>query len=91
VEETENEQNEVAEPTRIAGEHQSASTNPNAASSSFLAKLNEAKARRGETSRLALTRTPEGSRLVSEFVGVAVRPEESGPSRLTGDTEMGGT
>jgi hypothetical protein len=88
----ENEQNGLSAPTHTTtGGDQSASTHLNTASTSFLAKLNEAKAKRGEHSRLALARTPDGSRLVSEPAAVAMRREENGPSRPTNDVQMGGT
>jgi hypothetical protein len=58
---------------------------------SFLARLNEAKARRGESSRLALAETSDGSRLVSEVADVPAPPGENGISQSPGDVPMGGT
>ncbi|KAJ4346566.1 uncharacterized protein N0V89_010497 [Didymosphaeria variabile] len=54
------------------------------ASSSFLGQINAVKARRGEASRLVLSTTPDGSRLVAA--------RESAPSAETADedTAMGG-
>jgi hypothetical protein len=89
VEGTEIEQNGPSTPTHTtAGGDSSTSTILNTASTSFLARLNEAKARRGESSRLALSRTPDGSRLVSEPVGITSRSDGTGSS---GDIQMGGT
>jgi hypothetical protein len=64
---------------------------PIPASATFLARLNEAKARRGEASRLAVTQTPNGSRLVSEPIDLAVRPGPGDPTHSTDDVDMGGT
>jgi hypothetical protein len=61
------------------------------ASTDFLAKLNEAKARRGETSRLTVARTSDGSCLVSEPVNVSAQTGPDGLSNSTGDVAMGGT
>lgn len=54
------------------------------APSSFLDRLNEAKAKRGETSRLALSATANGSRLVAV-------PKENAIGGEGEDTVMGGT
>jgi hypothetical protein len=68
-----------------------ASSSAMPASTDFLAKLNAAKFRRGETSRLTVARTPEGSCLVSEPVNVAAQTGPDGLSQSTGDVAMGGT
>ncbi|EAT82983.1 hypothetical protein HBH56_004050 [Parastagonospora nodorum] len=57
-------------------------------SPNFLARLNEAKARRGEASRLVVTHTSDGSRLVSKPIDLPARDNHSNP---TGDVTMGGT
>lgn len=61
------------------------------ASTDFLARLNEAKARRGEASRLTIAHTPDGSRLVSEPIDVTARTGQAGHPHSTGDVAMGGT
>lgn len=53
---------------------------------SFLARLNQAKARRGDSTRLAVSKSGETSRLVSEAAPLATEAER-GP----GDVEMSGT
>ncbi|KAJ4303741.1 hypothetical protein N0V90_002642 [Kalmusia sp. IMI 367209] len=53
--------------------------------SSFLGRLNAAKAKRGESSRLALSSTPDGSRLIATKEGAT----SSGTAEE--DTVMGGT
>lgn len=60
------------------------------APTSFLAKLNEAKAQRGEKSRLAISKTRDGCSLVIEGVeepSAAIQ----GVEELSNDTPMGGT
>lgn len=57
----------------------------------FLSRLNEAKAKRGETTRLAVTQTPEGSRLVSELITTAFQTENDGSSLQTEDVPMSRT
>ncbi|KAF2032097.1 hypothetical protein EK21DRAFT_61652 [Setomelanomma holmii] len=59
-------------------------------STGFLARLNEAKARRGDSSLLVVAQTPEGTRLVSAPMPVAVRPNES-DQQLSQDIIMSGT
>jgi hypothetical protein len=66
-------------------------TNAPLGSSSFLARLNEVKARRGEASRLALTQTPGSSRLVSQATDVAAQSGEDAPSQSMSDIPMTGT
>ncbi|KAH7064261.1 hypothetical protein BKA63DRAFT_169447 [Paraphoma chrysanthemicola] len=60
-------------------------------SKTFLARLNEVKARRGEKSQLVVTQTPEGSRLVSAPMEIADRPTDAGASRQLEDVTMSGT
>lgn len=92
VDDAEKSQNAAVKPSSAAAEEQQpASVGPRLEPTDFLAKLNEAKARRGETTRLAVTQTPDGSRLVSETVDDAARPREDGSLRTTGDVPMGGT
>jgi hypothetical protein len=67
------------------------STNSPSAPSSFIARLNEAKARRGETTRLAVVHTLDGSRLVSELVNGPAQSGENGILQAIGDTAMGDT
>ncbi|OAK94008.1 hypothetical protein IQ06DRAFT_235080 [Phaeosphaeriaceae sp. SRC1lsM3a] len=64
---------------------------PSATSASFLARLNEVKAKRGENSRLSATRTSDGSRLVTEYVDTNMPSEEVASSPKIGDVAMGGT
>ncbi|KAL5115428.1 hypothetical protein ACEQ8H_006649 [Pleosporales sp. CAS-2024a] len=59
-------------------------------SKAFLARLNEAKARRGESSRLIVTQTPDGSRLISEHIPTA-RPGQNVHLQSADDVVMGGT
>jgi hypothetical protein len=73
------------------GDQQSASTDPRPVSTNFITRLNEVKARRGETTRLAVTHTLEGSRLVSEPANEPVRSGETGLPPAAGDFPMGGT
>ncbi|KAI4961103.1 hypothetical protein J4E86_000128 [Alternaria arbusti] len=61
------------------------------ASSSFLARLNEAKAKRGEKSRLAISKTSEGSRLVAEKATTGSVNAKTGASQTHGDSVIGGT
>jgi hypothetical protein len=61
---------------------QPASETPQAPVNSFLDKLNRLKAKRGETSRLAVSKSSDGSRLVAT---------EAGNSRSGEDVEMTGT
>jgi hypothetical protein len=82
------EKNQDAPIATAAGDQLPTTTNPGAGPTSFLARLNEAKARRGEASRLALTQTPDGSRLVSEATDVAARSGEDGPLQPMGDVSM---
>ncbi|KAF1919350.1 hypothetical protein BDU57DRAFT_441267 [Ampelomyces quisqualis] len=65
-------------------------TNAGAAPTDFLARLNEAKARRGETTRLAVRQTQEGSQLVSELITTAARTGNDCSSQQTEDVTMGG-
>jgi len=85
-----------------AGQDQNASNTPSSAvapntqsaptnSRNFLARLNEAKARRGEASRLAVTQTSDGSRLVSRPIDLADQSARHNHSNSTGDVTMSGT
>jgi hypothetical protein len=84
------EDNQDALIAAAAGDQPSTTTNADSGPNSFLARLNEAKARRGEASRLTLTQTADGSRLVSEAVDVAAQSGE-GPSQSMGDVSMAET
>ncbi|KAF2821762.1 hypothetical protein CC86DRAFT_373549 [Ophiobolus disseminans] len=66
------------------------STIPQAGPTSFLARLNEAKARRGESSRLVVNQASSG-RLVSEYVELPPRTENEEQVQANGDVSMGGT
>lgn len=59
------------------------------ASTNFLARLNEVKARRGETSQLALSKTSDGPRLVAEKADIAkgTASQESGDANLLAGIE----
>jgi hypothetical protein len=61
------------------------------APSNFLARLNEAKAKRGEKSRLTIAKTSEGSRLVAEKATTGSAGADTGASQTHGDSAMGGT
>jgi hypothetical protein len=61
------------------------------APSNFLARLNEAKAKRGEKSRLTIAKTSEGSRLVAEKATISAAGTDTGTSQAHGDSAMGGT
>ena len=78
-------------PSQATADHQCASTGPQPTPTNFLAKLNEAKVRRGDASRLTVTRTPAGSRLVSEPVNLLAGSGVDGPSQPSGDISMSGT
>ncbi|CBX95935.1 hypothetical protein IAQ61_004758 [Plenodomus lingam] len=60
------------------------------ASTSFLAKLNLAKEKRGEKTRLTISNTSEGKRLVPKLVSDEPRAASDG-SKGSGNTTMGGT
>ena len=74
-----------------AAEQQSITEPVHPAPPSFLARLNQAKAKRGETSSLAISKTPTGSRLISKEVGENRDPANADLSQPPGDTTMGGT
>jgi len=76
-------------PSEAAAGHPPTSTQ--SAPTNFLARLNEAKARRGETSRLTVNRTGEGPRLLSESVELPTRSGEDEQAQANGDVPMGGT
>ncbi|KAJ4404982.1 hypothetical protein N0V91_005525 [Didymella pomorum] len=57
---------------------------------SFLAKLNAAKAKRGDSTRLAIARSGDGSRLVSEVAGASPHADVA-VAEGRDDVEMGGT
>lgn len=61
-----------------------------AAPTSFLAKFNAAKAKRGDLTRLAISKSEQGSRLVSEAATAAPCAGEA-VAEERGDVEMGGT
>ncbi|KAL1799575.1 hypothetical protein ACET3X_003612 [Alternaria dauci] len=67
------------------------SNNGASATSNFLARLNEAKAKRGDKSRLAIAKTSEGSHLVAEKAVVGPAGGTSSMSQTQGDLPMGGT
>ncbi len=54
----------------------------------FLAKLNEAKAKRGEKTRLVISKTSDGSRVVSENVVKRSGPQNGAPSSRTNGIAM---
>ena len=58
-------QNPTPVNSNVAGEQQSTSGEARSALPSFLARLNEVKAKKGEKARLAIAKTSEGSRLVA--------------------------
>jgi hypothetical protein len=72
--------------TEAAQESAATSTPP---PTSFLAKLNAAKAKRGDSTRLAISRSSDGSRLVSEVAAVPRAAETV--VEESGDVEMDGT
>jgi hypothetical protein len=74
-----------------AEEQQIPSEEAHPAPKSFLARLNEAKAKKGEKSRLAVSKTPDGSRLVAEKAVASPRAANRGSLQIPGDTVMGGT
>ncbi|KAF3036561.1 hypothetical protein E8E12_005266 [Didymella heteroderae] len=69
---------------------QESATTSTPSPTSFLAKLNAAKAKRGDSTRLAIARSEDGSRLVSEVARAAPHPGEV-VAEEHGDVEMGGT
>ncbi|KAF1925770.1 uncharacterized protein M421DRAFT_7543 [Didymella exigua CBS 183.55] len=76
---------EAAQPEVIAQDLAATLTPP---PTSFLARLNAAKAKRGDSMRLAISKSEDGSRLVSEVAGADAVPSAASGS---GDVEMGGT
>ncbi|KAF1840267.1 uncharacterized protein K460DRAFT_359970 [Cucurbitaria berberidis CBS 394.84] len=72
-------------------EQQSTPEQAQPAPMSFLERLNQVKAKRGETSRLAVSNTPNGSHLISEEAGEDNRPANRSASQSPGDTAMLGT
>jgi hypothetical protein len=78
--------------TESSGATQSITQDARPAPTSFLEKLNQAKAKKGEKSRLVIAETTEGSRLVAEKASnVSTAAIAAGSSRAQGDTTMGGT
>jgi hypothetical protein len=75
------------------GAQQSTTQDARPTPTSFLEKLNQAKAKRGEKSRLVIAETSEGSRLVAEKApnGSSAAAATAGSSRPQGDTTMSGT
>jgi hypothetical protein len=71
----------------VPQEQQATASTLQPTSTGFLSRLNQAKARRGEASRLVVTRASGGSRLVSEHVDTGRYAGEGEPD----DTLMGGT
>jgi hypothetical protein len=57
---------------------------------SFLARLNQAKAKRGDSTRLAISKSANGTRLVSEAAGAAPVATQD-PTQNGSDVAMGGT
>jgi|TARA_R110002003_G_scaffold94_3_gene7194 hypothetical protein len=78
-------------PAHSASGIQTPKEGPQPADASFLARLNEVKARKGETSRLMVARTPEGSRLVSAPMDATVASHDGNLSRPSEDVTMSGT
>lgn len=78
-------------PSQAAGGNPPTPTVPKPASTNFLARLNEAKAKRGEPSRLIVNRHGAGLRLVSEFVELPIRSENGRHPQGNGDVSMSGT
>jgi hypothetical protein len=74
-----------------AGHQQSTTEEAGPTPANFLARLNEAKAKRGEKSRLVISKTSEGSRLVAEKAIDGSVATNGGSSQTPGDTVMGGT
>lgn len=64
---------------------------PPANRTDFLARLNEAKRRRGETSRLVPAHTSEGIRLIAEDSSTTFLPQEDYPSQSINDITKGDT
>lgn len=70
----------------VSTEGQPASEQMQPPQTSFLARLNQAKVKRGDTSRLTISRTPDGSRLIVDAIqgnATSAAPQ--------GDMAMGGT
>lgn len=65
--------------------------NTRPAPTSFLARLNQAKIKRGDASLLAISQTSDGSRLVSERVEAETSSENGSSPQSGGDVVMGGT
>lgn len=85
-------QDVYVEPSQAVSENvQSSSQHVRPASTSFLARLNQAKAKRGDVSRLAIARSSDATRLVSEDVGEERTRVSDPSSQPLGDTAMGGT
>lgn len=82
-----NTQNPAAAHADVAREQNSTSGDARPAPPSFLTRLNEAKAKKGEKARLVIAETSEGSRLVAEKANTANGASTQSP----GDTVMGGT
>lgn len=78
-----------------AAMEQGATTSTIPSSSEFLSRLNEAKLRRGERTRLLATQTPEGIRLSTEMVAAILPtvPPRAPEQEVAGDNDvsMGGT
>ena len=73
--------------SNMAEEQQPTSGEARSAPPSFLARLNEAKAKKGEKARLVIAKTSEGSRLVAEKADTA----NGVSAQACDDTVMGGT
>ncbi|KAF3048625.1 hypothetical protein E8E11_003985 [Didymella keratinophila] len=80
----------VAQPEVNAEDTQESARISTPPSTSFLAKLNAAKAKRGDSTRLAIARSGDGSRLVSESARATPGAEEAGAEERA-DVDMGGT
>lgn len=82
---------EVVSPAaQTTGEQQASVEETRSAPTGFLARLNQAKAKRGETSRLVIAKGPGGTQIVSEEVKEQTAAEQS-TSQQPNDTEMAGT
>lgn len=81
---------DAAQPEVNAEDAQESAATSTPPPTSFLAKLNAAKVKRGDSMRLAISKSGDGSRLVSEVAGAASDAAQSAVER-SGDVEMGGT
>jgi hypothetical protein len=82
-------QNAAAAQSEVNAEAQNSAEVSAPAPMSFLAKLNAAKAKRGDTTRLVVSKSGDDSRLVSEAAVTSGATQEATQDR--GDVEMSGT